>query len=108
MLKPTQRPLQKCARLVVSFELAESGKPEGLYVPELTVKELLEAIEEYTRLGCQRIGHHDEDISNPFLCVVDYAIAAAAKKAVLALFANVKTNGKTKKKLKNKADNRPF
>lgn len=79
------------ARLVVSFELADVKKQEGLYKPELTVEELLTAIEEYTLSGCQRTKDYNEDISNAFLCPVDFAVAEAAKKAVLAIFDQMET-----------------
>ncbi|MBI4088537.1 hypothetical protein HY415_00345 [Candidatus Kaiserbacteria bacterium] len=77
----------KGARIVVSFELVDVRKSNGLYVPELTVEELLTAVREYTRSACGRTGNYDEDISNPFLCVVDFAVARAAEKAISALFA---------------------
>ncbi|MDO8492872.1 MAG: hypothetical protein Q7S34_04490 [bacterium] len=75
------------ARLVVSFELAEVRKHEGIYAPELTVEELLIAIAEYTRDGSKRVGGYDEDLSSPFLMAVDFAVADAAQKAVLAILA---------------------
>lgn len=74
------------ARLVVSFELAKVSKLEGMYHPELTVEQLLLAIEEYARNSSSRAGHYDEEISNPFLCVVDSAIATAAQRAIMAIF----------------------
>jgi len=83
---------ERGARLIVSFELADVRKHEGFYVPELTVEELLAAIEEYTRSACVRKGHYDEEISNAFLSVVDFAIADAAGKAVSALFAQLNTD----------------
>lgn len=79
--------IERGARLVVSFELINVKKIEGIYVPELSVEELLKAIKEYTQSACERIRGYDEDISNPFLCAVDFAVAEAAQKAVSALFA---------------------